>query len=238
VPVSAKLQALESLLRQEGWGKTLPSPGQRKHPPAPSGVAEVDTLLGGGLPRGRISEFMGRCSSGRTSLAFSLLAQATQAGEAAVYVDAADSLDPGSAEQAGIALERLLWVRCDPRARARPGRAVLREMQVDQAWQAVNLVVSAGGFGIVVLDLGGLPRGKLRQWQGRPWVRLFRAIENSATLLLVLAETHLAGSAAGLVLELSREETHWSGGPGALLLLDGVSTVVRPLHWRAKALGA
>ena len=43
------------------------------------------------------------------------MAQATQAGEVAAYIDATDCLDPHSAEQAGIVHERLLWVRCDPR---------------------------------------------------------------------------------------------------------------------------
>ena len=151
---------------------------------------------------------------------FSLLARATQGGEAAAYVDASDSLDPRSALEAGIDLERLLWVRCDPRERPRYERIALKQQQVDQAWQAANLVASAGGFGVIVIDLGGLSKRKLRQWQLRQWVRLKHAVENTPTVLAVLAEAHVAGSTTGMRLELSRAETRWQGG--VLALLDGV----------------
>jgi hypothetical protein len=68
-------------------------------------------LLGGGFPRGGLSEIAGPPSSGRTSLALALLAAATARGEVAALVDAADAFDPPSAEAAGVALARLLWVR-------------------------------------------------------------------------------------------------------------------------------
>jgi recombination protein RecA len=74
------------------------------------GVPEIDGLLGGGLPLGGVTEFTGLASSGRTSLAFSLLAGA--ASEAAcAYVDVDDSMDPRSAAAAGVNLKDLLWVR-------------------------------------------------------------------------------------------------------------------------------
>jgi recombination protein RecA len=75
-----------------------------------SGVPEIDALLGGGLPIGGISEFTGLGSSGRTSLAFSLLAEA--AGDSAcAYIDVNDIVDPRSAAAAGVYLRNLLWVR-------------------------------------------------------------------------------------------------------------------------------
>ena len=217
---SAPIKALESLLREKGLGKALPKLEKQRHPPAPTGVADLDERLGGGLPRGSICEVLGPASSGRTGLLFSLLARATQGGEAAAYVDASDSLDPRSALEAGIDLERLLWVRCDPRERPRYERIALKQQQVDQAWQAANLVASAGGFGVIVIDLGGLSKRKLRQWQLRQWVRLKHAVENTPTVLAVLAEAHVAGSTTGMRLELSRAETRWQGG--VLALLDGV----------------
>lgn len=76
----------------------------------PSGVAEIDGLLGGGLPIGGITEFTGLASSGRTSLAFSLLAGAA-AESACAYVDVDDTMDPKSAAAAGVTLSNLLWVR-------------------------------------------------------------------------------------------------------------------------------
>src|SRR5215467_6413059 len=78
----------------------------------PSGVAELDAVLGGGFPRGSLVELCGTASSGRTSLAFSLLAQATERQEACAFVDVSDSLDPISLAAAGVELPRLLWIRC------------------------------------------------------------------------------------------------------------------------------
>jgi len=75
-----------------------------------SGVPEVDDLLGGGLPIGGISEFTGLGSSGRTSLALSLLAEAST-DSACAYIDVNDSVDPRSAAAAGVCLRNLLWVR-------------------------------------------------------------------------------------------------------------------------------
>jgi len=78
----------------------------------PSGIAELDAVLGGGFPRGSLVELCGPASSGRTGLAFSLLAQATSRQEACAFVDVSDSLDPVSLAAAGVDLPRLLWVRC------------------------------------------------------------------------------------------------------------------------------
>ena len=76
-----------------------------------SGIPELD-MLTGGWPRGCLSEICGSASSGRTSIALSALAQATQRGEACALVDASDALDPASAAAAGVEMERLLWIRC------------------------------------------------------------------------------------------------------------------------------
>src|SRR3989442_7235881 len=78
----------------------------------PSGVMELDAVLGGGFLRGSLVELCGSASSGRTSLAFSLLAQATERQETCAYVDVSDSLDPVSLAAAGVELPRLLWIRC------------------------------------------------------------------------------------------------------------------------------
>ena len=75
-----------------------------------SGISEIDGLLGGGLPIGGITEFTGLVSSGRTSLAFSVLAEAT-ANFACACIDVADTLDPTSAAASGVNHQNLLWVR-------------------------------------------------------------------------------------------------------------------------------
>src|SRR6266436_5932041 len=86
----------------------------------PCGVTELDAVLGGCFPRGSLVELCGPASSGRTSLAFSLLAQATERQEACAFVDVSDSLDPVSLAAAGVELPRLLWVRCGETGDQRP----------------------------------------------------------------------------------------------------------------------
>ncbi len=76
----------------------------------PIGNVAVNALLGGGLPIGGICEFSGPASAGRTSLALSVLSEAT-VDSACAYIDVSDSLDARSAAAAGVRLQNLLWVR-------------------------------------------------------------------------------------------------------------------------------
>ncbi len=77
----------------------------------PTGIAEADSILGGGIPRGSITEISGPASTGRTSFALSILSGITQSGAACSWVDVHDALSPESAAAAGIILKRLLWLR-------------------------------------------------------------------------------------------------------------------------------
>ena len=77
----------------------------------PTGVAEVDALLEGGLPLGGVTEIVGPAYSGRSTLVFSFLAGLTRQGATSAYVDVSDAFDPLSATAMGIDLGRLLWVR-------------------------------------------------------------------------------------------------------------------------------
>src|SRR5580658_7873997 len=88
---------------------------------APTGVAEVDALLEGGLSVGAITEMVGAESSGRTSLALSFLAGITRMGKVGAWIDVLNTLDPESVAAAGVDLSRLLWVRCGTsKSKARP----------------------------------------------------------------------------------------------------------------------
>lgn len=84
------------------------------------GMAEVDAVLGGGLPLSAITELTGAHSSGRTTLALAVLAKitrdvtqdnVTRPGESCAYVDVSDAFNPASAAALGVDLHRLLWVR-------------------------------------------------------------------------------------------------------------------------------
>src|SRR5665213_3467521 len=92
----------------------------------------VNALLGGGLPIGGICEFTGPASAGRTSLALSVLSEATL-DSACAYIDVSDSLDARSAAAAGVRLKNLLWVRFSDLQQRRPNPT-----QPDQAGKAVT----------------------------------------------------------------------------------------------------
>jgi recombination protein RecA len=100
--------------------------------PAPemlsSGIAAINALTGG-WPRGCLTEICGPASSGRTTLLLAALAAATRRGEFCVLVDASDALDPHSAADAGVDLDRLLWIRCGedaPQISHKPGCPISR----------------------------------------------------------------------------------------------------------------
>lgn len=104
---------------------------------APTGIAQVDALLDGGLPVGAISELTGPELSGRTSLALAFLARRTAEGRVCAWVDVNDAFDPESAAASGVALRQLLWVRCsEAEHRARQKARAMPWTRLDQAPRA------------------------------------------------------------------------------------------------------
>lgn len=81
-------------------------------PVAPTGVAEIDAMLGGGLPVGALTEMVGPESSGRTAVTLSFVSRLTRSGSVCAWIDVSDALSPESATEAGVDLARVLWVRC------------------------------------------------------------------------------------------------------------------------------
>ena len=295
----------------------------------PSGVMELDAVLGGGFLRGSLVELCGPASSGRTSLAFSLLAQATERQEACAFVDVSDSLDPVSLAAAGVELPRLLWIRCgetedrgpdlktssyfapadkeirktsglgsaskkpmtihgwrhprelmcgvdkaipslagkqaafaesaqlhviarcageqverdrelprrgfrtprslpsvsesNPPPQVRSGgRSVKPWKRLEQALKTTDLLLHGGGWGVVVIDLGGVSWVDTRRINLSMWFRFRRAIENTPTILLLLGEESCAKSCASLVLRCQRSADNWSRA--AASVETGIST--------------
>jgi len=82
------------------------------YPVVPTGIAPLDTLLGGGLPLGAITEFVGAECSGRTAVALSFAAQVIAQEKICAWIDVSDAFSPEAAAAAGISLSQLLWVRC------------------------------------------------------------------------------------------------------------------------------
>ncbi len=172
--------------------------------------AAVATLLGGGIPRGRVCEVAGPRSSGRTSFLHAVLAAVTAAGEVAAWVDLPAAFDPPSAARAGADLSAVLWVR-PPSARA--------------ALRCAELILEAGGFALAILDLDPLPAPRLCS---QSWPRLARAAERSGTALLLLVPQRVAGSFAALSLVLEQRRVLWRRGGDrgreAPSLLDGIES--------------
>ena len=163
-----------------------------------AGNPEVD-LLARGLARGAVAEICGVTSSGRTSQLFGALAAHTGASEVCALIDGSDTFDPFSASAAGMQLDQLLWVRCQ---------------NIDQALRATDLVLHAGGFGLVALDLGDISPEIVNYVSPSVWFRFRRAVEHTPTIFLVLEQEPHAGSSASLVLRMEAGGAHWSKAAG------------------------
>ena len=186
------LETARALLERSERGDALPIT-----------LAPLDRLLPEGLRRGELVELHGDRSSGRFSMVLALLAAATAAGEAAALADLGDHFDPQDAIDAGVVLERLLW---------------LRPADLKQTLAAAETAI-AGGFPLVVCDLGTPPirggRGAQSQWQ-----RLLAAARSHRAVLLVSTPYRASGAAATMVLEARRGQARWRGRAPSQRLLQ------------------
>jgi recombination protein RecA len=159
-----------------------------------TGIPEIDALAGG-LPRGGLTEICAPPCSGGTSLLVSTLAARTSSSEVCALIDGCDTFDPYSAQAAGVALQQLLWVRC---------------RNIDQAFRATDLLIQGGGFGLIALDLSGIPPETVRHVPLNVWFRFRRAVEDTPSSLVVLEQESNAKTCASLVLQLAMGRAHWS----------------------------
>ena len=215
---AAALSELESLLRARKLDITLTtslarqSPEEEKGGKAATGLASLDEALDGGLRRGHLSEIIGPRSTGRTTLMFAIVAMAIERGEIAALIDTHDRFDPACAAAAGIDLRHLLWIR----DRGDAARAL----------KAMNLVLQAGGFGVVVFDLVDVRGPALRQFPTTTWMRLSRVIEGSQTVALLVGSDRLARSPGGVTIALDAGDSghcvRWAGQSDRARLLAGL----------------
>jgi len=171
-------------LHEKTFGETLSS-----------GIPEIDALTGG-IPRGALSEIFGPASSGRTSLMYSILANATAQEETCALIDTNDVFAPTVAYGAGIDFDRLLWVRCAG--------------NLEHAFKATDLLLHAGGFGLVILDIGDIAGSDARRIISSWWYRFRRTVEDRPTVMMVISEEACTRSCAALALEL-KGAAEWSG---------------------------
>lgn len=181
---------------------------------AATGVEPLDAALGGGIRRGHLSEIVGPRSAGHTTIMCQALSAAAARGEVVALVDPFDRFDPVSAAAAGLELSRLLWVRDVGGA----GTAALHQHVAGRAVKAMNLVLQAGGFGLVVLDLADASAPTLRQFPFTTWLRLARTIEGSRTAAVLIAPNHVSRSPGGVTIAL-RGVARWTGASDRARLL-------------------
>lgn len=104
----------------------------------PTGALSLDIALGiGGVPKGRIIEIYGPESSGKTTLALHIVAEAQKLGGIAAYVDAEHALDPGYAKTIGVNVENLFISQPD---------------YGEQALEIVETLVRSGAVDVIVID--------------------------------------------------------------------------------------
>jgi hypothetical protein len=175
-------------------------------------VEPLDLLSAAGrdFPRGRISELVGTRSSGRTSVLHALLAASTGRGEYAALVDSKDAFDACSAaacsDAGGVELSKLVWVRCGGNA--------------EHALRAADLLIQAGGFGVVALDLAEATPAALNRIPPTAWFRFRRAVESTPTILVVLADRPLAKSCSCMTIKMPPRHAVFTGHAPFLLLRD------------------
>jgi hypothetical protein len=191
-----------------------------KHRRLSSGLAPLDDLIDGGIPRGRISEITGRPGSGKTSIAASFAASATHRGEVAAWLDSSGSFDPESMAAAGVELRRMLWASMTAASRMPRFATSLLARRQSAIVKAAELVLEAGGFGLVVIDFGETPRALTHASA----LRIARAAERSGAAVIALAPWRMCGTFAALSLAATRAETSFSRlAPGSPVTFDGLT---------------
>jgi recombination protein RecA len=104
----------------------------------PTGALSLDVALGvGGIPKGRIIEIYGPESSGKTTLAMHILAEAQKMGEEVAFIDAEHAFDPTYAQTIGLNIDNLYISQPD---------------FGEQALEILETLVRSSGFGVIVVD--------------------------------------------------------------------------------------
>ncbi len=132
--------AISQIQRQFGKGSIMRLGSQEIEniPVISSGALSLDIALGvGGLPKGRVSEIYGPESSGKTTLALHVVAEAQKAGGTAAFIDAEHALDTSYAQRLGVNIDNLLVSQPD---------------FGEQALEITEILIRSGGVDIIVID--------------------------------------------------------------------------------------
>ncbi len=164
------LQTILQMDKQFGKGAVLQL-GSRNVLPVKvisSGSISVDAALGvGGFPRGRVSEVFGPESSGKTTLALQVIAEAQAVGGSAAFIDAEHALDPGYARNLGVNVDDLLVSQPDCG---------------EQALEITNALVQSASIDVLVVDSVAalVPRAELEGEMGDSFMGLHARLMSQA----------------------------------------------------------
>jgi hypothetical protein len=193
--VNARLAALKSLTTRLGGRVHLgvPEEGAAGRPALATGWNELDRLLGGGLPRGRVTEILGPASSGKLSLLLAALRAALQDGDTEPGVRTAPACRAALVDLSGTVFPGATWAT---------GRLlVVRAPDLAAALRAADVLASSGALALLGLETGGLvPRGGLPEPVS---LRLARLARETGTALVACGSRPLFGSNAGLRLAIA-----------------------------------
>jgi len=171
------LQTLQQMEKQFGKGAVLQLGSRNALPVSviPTGALSLDAALGvGGFPRGRVIEVFGPESSGKTTLALHLIAQAQAAGGTAAFIDAEHALDPAYARALGVDIDNLLISQPD---------------YGEQALEITNALISSNVVDILVVDSVAalVPKAELEGEMGDSFMGLHARLMSQAMRKLTAA---------------------------------------------------
>ncbi|MEQ1949491.1 MAG: recombinase RecA [Bryobacteraceae bacterium] len=171
------VQMLGQMEKQFGKGAVLQlgSKNAMEVSVIPSGSISLDAALGvGGFPRGRVIEVFGPESSGKTTIALHLIAQAQAAGGTAAFIDAEHALDPTYAKALGVDIDNLLVSQPD---------------YGEQALEITNSLVSSNVVDVIVVDSVAalVPKAELEGEMGDSFMGLHARLMSQALRKLTAA---------------------------------------------------
>ena len=196
--------ALETLLERRFHAATVHAKAAPPRGGWSTGITDVDRALGPiGVPHGRITELFGETSSGRTTIAYALLAACTARGDIGAYVDPDNALFAPAARSAGIDLKRLI---------------VVRPSEASSLRRAADALVRSGACAVTVLD--GCSAEVL---QPHHYARLAAQAEKNGTSLVVLSRggCQSLASFASLRVHLRGLTPLWQAGSDGGVRLHG-----------------
>ena len=163
-------QAMSQVDRQFGKGSVLRLGSRNALPVSviPTGAISIDAALGvGGFPRGRVIEIFGPESSGKTTIALQVLAEAQKAGGTVAFIDAEHALDPLYARNLGVDVDNLLVSQPD---------------YGEQALEIMAALVACGAVDAVVLDSVAalVPKAELEGEMGDSFMGLHARLMSQA----------------------------------------------------------